>query len=336
MKIVNLSQGDDAWLDWRRSGITATDACILLGLSPYKTEWRLWAEKSGYAREVDLSLNPLVRRGRENEGKARLAYEEKHDDLLLPICAEFDANPLFRASLDGWGTAREPVEFKCPSRSVWNDVNSHGTDSTAYKLYVPQVQHQMLVTEAQRGWLVFWYEGQLKEFEILRDQELIDDLLYLGQELRQRVLDRKEPKKDPEKDLYIPEGKEVNRWISAAEEYRIYDSEIQSLKQRLKALQERQQPLLDDMKAMMGEYLHADYAGVRVTRSRVAGKVNYKQLLADKAAGIEGSEIDKYRGETTERCRVTVGDSVKPKDIIDEEVIAPLEELEDSPETSYF
>ncbi|WP_407080697.1 YqaJ viral recombinase family protein [Enterobacter hormaechei] len=47
--------------DWRRQGVTATDAAILLNRSPYKTRWRLWAEKTGYAREVDLSLNPLVR-----------------------------------------------------------------------------------------------------------------------------------------------------------------------------------------------------------------------------------------------------------------------------------
>ncbi len=63
MKIVNLSQREEDWLDWRRQGVTATDAAILLNRSPYKTRWRLWAEKTGYAREVDLSLNPLVRRG---------------------------------------------------------------------------------------------------------------------------------------------------------------------------------------------------------------------------------------------------------------------------------
>lgn len=28
--IINLSQGSDEWLNWRKSGITATDACILL------------------------------------------------------------------------------------------------------------------------------------------------------------------------------------------------------------------------------------------------------------------------------------------------------------------
>ena len=60
MKIVNVSQGSAAWLKWRQQGITATDAVVLLGLSPYKSVWRLWAEKVGFAREADLSLNPLA------------------------------------------------------------------------------------------------------------------------------------------------------------------------------------------------------------------------------------------------------------------------------------
>ncbi|MEX0394473.1 hypothetical protein KDV94_01090 [Providencia rettgeri] len=29
MKIVNLSQREEDWLDWRRQGVTATDAAIL-------------------------------------------------------------------------------------------------------------------------------------------------------------------------------------------------------------------------------------------------------------------------------------------------------------------
>lgn len=54
MKIVNLSQREEDWLDWRRQGVTATDAAILLNRSPYKTRWRLWAEKTGYLRVSKL------------------------------------------------------------------------------------------------------------------------------------------------------------------------------------------------------------------------------------------------------------------------------------------
>lgn len=46
MKIINLPQRDKDWHDWRRKGITASDAAVLLGRSPYKTKWRLWAESA--------------------------------------------------------------------------------------------------------------------------------------------------------------------------------------------------------------------------------------------------------------------------------------------------
>ncbi len=301
MKIINLSQRDDDWLEWRKGGITATDATILLNRSPYKTRWRLWAEKTGYAREVDLSLNPLVRRGVENEDKARQAFEAKHNDLLLPVCVESAQNPL-----------------------------------KPYQLYYAQVQHQLLVTGADKGWLVFWYEGELREFVITRDEAMLNELLAQAKEFWQQVLERKEPEKDPERDLYIPHGKQAERWISAAEEYRIYDAEIQELKQRLSELQDKQKPLLDDMKSLMGEYFHADYGGVMVTRYKVAGRVNYKKLLEEKASGVKPDDIDKYRDEAGERCRVTVTDSVKPRYIVDEEVLAPLDYMPEEVESSYF
>lgn len=336
MKIVNLSQRDDDWLEWRKVGVTATDATILLDRSPYKTRWRLWAEKTGYAREVDLSLNPLVRRGVENEDKVRQAWEAKHNDLLLPACVESVQYPLMRASLDGLTGEGKPAELKCPSESVWKDVCANGVNSKAYKLYYAQVQHQLLVTGAQDGWLVFWYEGELREFVVTRDEAMLQELLARAKEFWQQVLDRKEPEKDPERDLFIPQGVQAEHWISAAEEYRIYDAEIQELKKRLSELQEKQKPLLDNMKSLMGEYFHADYGGVMVTRYKVAGRVNYQKLLAEKAAGVKPDDIDNYREKAGERCRVTVTESVKPRYIVDEEVLAPLNYMPEEVESSYF
>ena len=53
----------------------------------------------------------------------------------------------------------------------------------------------------------------------------------------------------------------------------------------------------------MGQYFHADYCGVMVTRYKAAGRVDYKKLLADKAAGVKPEDIDQYRENSSERCR---------------------------------
>ncbi|WP_024608569.1 lambda-exonuclease family protein [Pseudoalteromonas sp. TAB23] len=336
MKIINLSQRDGDWLEWRKGGLTATDAIILLNRSPYKTKWRLWAEKTGYAKEVDLSLNPLVRRGVENEDKARQAFEAKHNELLLPACVQSEQYPLLRASLDGLSSEDIPVELKCPSESVWIDVCTNGANSEPYKLYYVQVQHQLLVTGAKYGWLVFWYNGEIRDFVINRDDVMHKKLLVEAEKFWVQVQKRQEPEKDPERDLYIPKHKEAERWISAAEEYRIYEAEAQELKKRLSELSEKQKPLLEDMKSLMGGYLQADYGGLLVTRYKVNGRVNYKKLLEEKASNIKPDDIETYRGKPDERCRVTVSESINPRYVVDEAVLAPLQIMTEGAESFYF
>ena len=129
MRIIDLPQQGDQWLKWRQEGVTATDAVILSGRSPYKTVWRLWAEKVGYARPVDLSLNPLVQWGKKMEPVARSAAEDYFNDLLMPALVESKSNPIIRASLDALNSNNEPVELKAPSKKVWEEVSNQGSSS---------------------------------------------------------------------------------------------------------------------------------------------------------------------------------------------------------------
>lgn len=63
MQFVELDQRTDAWFEWRKNGITASESPVIVGLSPYQTPWRLWAEKTGFMERPDLSKNPNVQRG---------------------------------------------------------------------------------------------------------------------------------------------------------------------------------------------------------------------------------------------------------------------------------
>ena len=62
MQFVELDQRTDAWFEWRKNGITASESPVIVGLSPYQTPWRLWAEKTGFMERPDLSKNPNVDR----------------------------------------------------------------------------------------------------------------------------------------------------------------------------------------------------------------------------------------------------------------------------------
>lgn len=180
MKIVNLSQRTPQWLAWRAQGVTASEAAVILGRSPYQTPWRLWAEKTGQCAPADLADNPFVQRGLALEDQARRGFEQRHDTLLLPVCAESSVHPVLRCSFDGLNDVGEPVELKIPAQKTWEAVASQGADSQAYRLYWVQVQFQIAIAEAARGWLVFdpvSDQATALEFEIVRDDAFIEQAL---------------------------------------------------------------------------------------------------------------------------------------------------------------
>jgi putative phage-type endonuclease len=140
MRIINIAQRTDEWHDWRKQGITGTDAAVLLGLHDKKTPWRIWAEKLGKVPPEDLSGNPNVQRGIALEPIAREAIEQKHDLLLLPVCGEHEEHAILRASFDGIDDNGRPVEIKCPGDKVWASINKGGDESLEYRRYVVRCQ----------------------------------------------------------------------------------------------------------------------------------------------------------------------------------------------------
>ena len=250
MKIIDLGQREDAWHQWRSGGISASEAAVVLGISKYKTPWKLWAEKTGYAIPDDLSANPNVQRGVLLEDEARDAAETYFSksssdfDPLLPICAESSIEPIMRASFDGIRSNGEPVELKVPAESTWEKVKAEGESSEAYRLYYPQVQHQMYVAEAQKGWLIFYNPNEQDDhqrlivFEIQRDQAMMDELVKKGLELWNLIDTRKEPMKDPERDVLIPRCDDADSWIYAAEEHNRLEDQIKVLDEQIKKLKQ--------------------------------------------------------------------------------------------------
>lgn len=335
MRLLDLEQRSEAWLAWRQAGITATESSVILGLNPYMTPWRLWCEKVGRAQPADLSANPLVRFGIEHEDEVRQMFELKHLDVVMPACAEFDEDPIFRASFDGLTSTMEPVEIKCPSESTLVDVRQNGLESAAGRLYRIQVQHQLMVSGAQHGWLVCFDRttNDLIEFVIERDEELIAEIRSKGREFFDRfVAKRKEPPKDPTRDIYVPKSDvDIARWTQFAADYAAAQKATDALQEQIDAYTAIKSRCRDELTAMMGKFLHADFAGVAITKRALRGTVNYKDFL--QAKGIAESELEAFRGKGSESWLVRVTHENLPKDFQDEELEAllmqaqPIEDL---------
>jgi putative phage-type endonuclease len=243
MRIVDLKQRTPEWQAWRHAGVTASEVPILLG-SPFKTPWRLWAEKRGLVLEEDFSGNPHVQRGLREEPEARRRFEERHDVMLLPVCAESTAEPILRASFDGLTDDGQPVELKSPTEANFREAVAYGGESLPYRRYYPQIQAQIFVAEADRGYLSLHFGEEFLDLEVLRDDACIGQIVERAREFWAFVRTGKEPPLNPARDLYVPNGEDLETWLRLSAEYRqldekwsAYTAEVKTIEKKIAALE---------------------------------------------------------------------------------------------------
>jgi putative phage-type endonuclease len=308
MKVINVSQRSEPWRLWRAQGVSASEAAVIMNRSPYKTPWRLWAEKTGLVLEKNFENNPLIRVGIQQEPVALQHFEDKHGVMLLPLCGESERYPLLRASFDGLSEDNEPVEIKCPHENTFLDVLLNREKSAAYQLYRCQVQQQILVADAERGFLYFYLEGQTVEFEIRRDDGFIKRLIETAMDFWSALKSGQEPLKDPLRDLFLPQGQAEHQWQQLAAHYRHNALQMETLKVQLKALEALQPDLEKGLVELMGDYRAAEHSGVRVNCFQVLGSIDYKAALQTLLPAVSETELESYRKPSSQRVRITCRD----------------------------
>lgn len=164
-----------------------------------------------------------------------------------------------------------------------------GLESTAGRLYRIQLQHQLMVCDAKHGWLVFYdrTNTELVEFEVVRDEALIAEIRSKGREFFDRfVAKRKEPAKDPTRDVYMPKGEvEIARWNQCAADYAAAQEATDALQKQIEAYAAIKNRCRDELTEMMGEFLHADFAGIALTKRMTRGTVNYRDFAQQRHPG---------------------------------------------------
>ncbi|WP_443743371.1 YqaJ viral recombinase family nuclease [Sutterella sp.] len=313
MIYVNIEQRSEEWHQWRRRGITATEAVAICGKSPYSTPWRVWAEKTGRVAPPDMSRNPYVQYGIDHEDEVRNIFMQQQEDVVMPACGEYEGNRIFRASFDGLNSNGEPVEIKCPSESTLEDVLARGEKSDAYQLYYWQVQWQIMVADAQRGWLVFFLgNDRIKVFEVARNDENINAMRITCEAFWNRAIVKdKAPEKIPDRDVFVPKGDDLIAWARAANDYR-----------RIKAEIDRLTELLEEPKAklvsLMGDFKNADFYGVSIAQYTQKGSIDYKKVLAKRGVLLNEEEMESCRRKSNQVLKVSLSTSDFPKDFIPE------------------
>lgn len=147
-QLPNIVQGSKEWLQVRKQYRTASEAPIMMGVSPYTERNELVAiTATRYEKEVSDELQKIFDHGHEVEAKARPLAEEVIEDELIAITAVDDSEYLL-ASFDGI-TFVEDVVWECKqwNQSKVDHIQQHGT--------VPECDYwqcvqQLVVSGAER------------------------------------------------------------------------------------------------------------------------------------------------------------------------------------------
>ncbi len=188
MKALNFKQNTPEWLEMRRQCIGASDAPIILGLSPYKTREQLLHEKV-YGSDNRESANMTF--GKQNEEAGRKLFELMSDLVMFPggVYARED-RPWQIASIDGidldWTNI---VEIKCANKVD----HAMACEGKVPPKYMAQLQHQISVMGLEGSWYFSYHKEEGKIVWCPRDDDFIQDMiikeLIFLDEMRQKALE---------------------------------------------------------------------------------------------------------------------------------------------------
>lgn len=168
----------EAWLKWRNTGVGASDASIIMGVSRFKDWEGLIVEKTiGNTEEINSFI---IDRGNKIEFQVRMFFEKHKKQSFQPMNVESIDFPFIKASLDGISEDEKSIlEIKLLSSVNPDRVNTEAEgykkwlaarNGTVPKEYVPQLQHQLFVTGAEVCFFVGYKE--VKGNQIVTEDKL--------------------------------------------------------------------------------------------------------------------------------------------------------------------
>lgn len=148
MKLLNLVQGTDEWLQARANYFTASDAPAMMGDSKYKSRNQLLQEKKTGRREtVDAFKQNLFDKGHAAEAAARNIIEINMLETFAPVVGVIEVDGVsLLASLDGLSENGSTVfEHKLFNATLAENVKNKVLEPSHYW----QLEQQLLVAGAQ-------------------------------------------------------------------------------------------------------------------------------------------------------------------------------------------
>lgn len=282
-----LEQGTERWLEWRKTGVSASDSSCLFDANPYKTKRDLWFEKAGFdGEDLTEAKKFLFSKGHDIEEAIRELYMEKLGVLMKPAC--YSRDEIILASLDGENENEGLLEAKYVGKDVVK--KAHEGEIPAH--HRVQVNQQLLVTGYDKAHYVCSNDGKDFVAVIVRpDKKLQEEIREKIFNFWNMVLSGKAPELGPQDTMFIT------------------DADQRTLFRKFKEIHAEKERILQEYKALEAQikdsckHPKTSCAGVKVTRYERAGAVNYKKIPE-----LKGLDLEPYRNKASIITKITVGE----------------------------
>lgn len=271
-----MEQNTPEWLAMRKGKIGASDAPIIMKVSPWKTPYELWKEKLSLA---ESQSNFAMERGTQMEPIARKALEDK---LGMPLQAKIKLHSersWMMASMDAVSfDERTVAEIKCPGKADHELAMS----GQVPEKYFPQLQHQMEVCNVAMVYYFSYHEETNALIKVYRDDKYIKELITQEEKFFECLKNFETP---PLMDRDYTHHTDV-RWAKLVERL-----------QEIKRLTAQEDEIKKELLAM-AEGKNAMGAGIKISKCMRKGSIVYSDVPE-----LKGIDLNAYRKEPTEYWR---------------------------------
>lgn len=191
IEIEGLEQNTLEWEEWRRTGIGASDAHVIVNPKGLfgKTAFTLWLHKvNGIKAEFTEVAQEHMKRGHELEPTARELFIKRTGIYVEPLCVQSVTHPFMLVSIDGISLDRRVLcEIKAPAKAMFEKM-LESNDTPEY--YKDQVQHQLGATGADECYF-FAFNPDIEPYVFMKlhqpDYARIQEIIRLEQLFKKHV-----------------------------------------------------------------------------------------------------------------------------------------------------
>ncbi len=282
MKEINLIQGSQEWLSWRKGKITASIAPIVMGDSPYRTKQELWKEMAGFA-EPQVQ-NDAMKRGNTLEPIIRKMMIDKLGYDFQPKVFQSSKYEWLGCSIDGIYLYENEIIALLEIKTSNKIDHALAAIKQVPKKYVAQLQTIMEVLDFDQIIYCSYHNEELIYFDVKRDQAYIDKMIPNLKEFW-----------DSLQNFHMPEDKyitcESDLWINHTNLWK-------SLQKQKKELLMQEELLRSALLSLSGGR-NMKGNGLKVTQIKKSGSIDYSSIME-----LQGVDLEKYRKPETSYWRI--------------------------------